>query len=686
MEKKIRYEIYCEEGICVKGETLLQNQEIEKDGIRIKAGEEQAGKCWLGKLTLELKSVAGTADAGLRSERPVRIWLPVQRPEKMTAMYLYNPWWTRPAFIDSFQKIPEHTQVLFLKYKDRYACMVPVVGERFKTDLAGGTDTEVCMEMTAGTGGIRSLEEPLYLYAQARSLYEAVHQVFLELEDIKGVRMRRERRVPDMFGYLGWCSWDAFYREVSEAGVRAKAEELSEKKVPVGWMLIDDGWMKVKDQKLAGFTSDTEKFPEGFRKLSQDLKERNGIRWLGVWHALGGYWDGVDPDSMLASGEKDHLQKTAGGKLVPSPVTGAGFYRDWYEGLYRDGIRFVKVDVQSSAAEFFADTLPLAQSVRGIHEALEEGASRMDGAVINCMGMAMESIVSRPATALSRNSDDFMPDKPGGFEEHLIQNAFNSLYHNELYCCDWDMFWTRHPDAVKHSLLRAVSGGPVYVSDRLGETDPEILKPLVFQNGEILQMDHSPRPTEDCIFQDPLTRGVLKLQNTASWGEQKAGGIAAFNLTEQEQLMSFEPADIPELEQTERYWVYDYFSCQGVVIGKNAKYERKMKAGGYGWFVVLPYKSKAVCLGLIDKYAGFTAVQYVRERDQMLIAAVRKTGKLGWLSETAPSCVMVNGKNVTEICEREGCLYTVDLPEEDTGSMLAIYWNKDCHIPDMRAD
>ena len=167
----------------------------------------------------------------------------------------------------------------------------------------------------------------------------------------------------------------------------------------------------------------------------------------------------------------------------------------------------MKVDGQSAIPYYFENSLPLCDAARGMNQGLESGASRMDGAVINCMGMAMESILARPASAISRNSDDFCPDKEGGFAEHLLQNAYNSLYHNELYCCDWDMFWTMHPDAIKHSLLRAISGGPVYVSDKPGATDPEVLKPLIYQDGELLRMERSAKPTVDCAFSDPLAEG-----------------------------------------------------------------------------------------------------------------------------------------------------------------------------------
>lgn len=77
------------------------------------------------------------------------------------------------------------------------------------------------------------VEEPIYLITEAPGLYEAIHKAFTWLADYKGIRMREERRIPEMFRYLGWCSWDAFYKEVSEAGIRQKADEFAEKKIPM---------------------------------------------------------------------------------------------------------------------------------------------------------------------------------------------------------------------------------------------------------------------------------------------------------------------------------------------------------------------------------------------------------------------------------------------------------------------
>lgn len=668
----IRCEVHCQKGKYVGMDLLPNAKKQEKEGIQIQISEKSVDGCLCAEVELHIKNESMKENINLQMERPIKVWLTMEQPEKITAMYLYNEWWTRPTFISSFEDIPDRTQIALFQYHDHYACMIPMVGTYFKTYMTKGTQTELCLEMTAGMGGQSVVEEPLYLLAEGQTIYEAVHKAFAWLAEYKGIRMKKDRRLPPMFRYLGWCSWDAFYRDVHEAGIRQKAEELVEKQVPVKWMVIDDGWFTAREEFLSSFSPDAKKFPEGFQTLTKDLKEKYGVRWVGVWHALGGYWAGIAPESELAIQEKDHLYRTVSGKLIPSPTTGEKFYRNWYEKLNRDGICFVKVDGQSSAAYYLENSLPLAEAVKELNQSMESAASRMDGAVINCMGMAMENVLARPATAISRNSDDFMPDKENGFAEHLLQNAYNAIYHNELYVCDWDMFWTVHEDAKKHSLLRAISGGPIYVSDKPGATNPEILKPLVYLDGEILMMNRAAKPTADCIFSNPLEDGVLKLHNVCSNGQQMAGGIAVYNLTNREQSYSFTPADISDLPVADQYWVYDYFRQTAVILHRDERYENHIQADGYEWFVLLPYVSSTACLGLIDKYVGAYAVETLCETEDTTTAVIHESGTIGWLSEQKPKQVWINGKDVSDKVEKREMLYTIKLPEASSKIVILI--------------
>lgn len=102
-----------------------------------------------GRLHLELLQQTADEDYNLAAEQPVTLELQVdEKPEKMTAMYLFNDWWTRPAFLHDFSQIPPRTQILYLKYSDRFACLVPAVGESFKTTLIPGGEDCLRMEMT----------------------------------------------------------------------------------------------------------------------------------------------------------------------------------------------------------------------------------------------------------------------------------------------------------------------------------------------------------------------------------------------------------------------------------------------------------------------------------------------------------------------------------------------------------
>lgn len=65
--------------------------------------------------------------------------------------------------------------------------------------------------------------------------------------------MKEERRSPEIFQYLGWSSWDAFYKEVTDEKIRQKVQELNKKDVPVNWIIIDDGWLSVQDEFLCDF-------------------------------------------------------------------------------------------------------------------------------------------------------------------------------------------------------------------------------------------------------------------------------------------------------------------------------------------------------------------------------------------------------------------------------------------------
>lgn len=675
-QKTVSCEIYRQKAQPVLTEVTLNGGAVSCDGVTLSVSETSAGGCRVGSIRLAIHNEELEACRNLEAEAPVKLRLPVtELPEQITALYLFSLWWTRPAFTQRLSELPDKTQTALFRFGDRCGCFVPAVGARCKAYLTGGSDNALTLVLTALQGGLSELDEPLYWYAEAPTVGEAISVAFAEAARFKKIRLRTERRLPEMFRYLGWCSWNAFYTDVSEQGIREKAAELAEKQVPVKWMIIDDGWLSLQNRLLYAFEPDREKFPEGFGRLTGELRESAGIRWFGVWHALMGYWSGIAPGSPVAVQQAPNLCRTASGRLVPDPVRGTGFYRDWYKVLTAQGISFVKVDGQGTIPLCFENTLPLGEAANGLHACLESAAALVDGAVINCMGMPMESVLSRPATAVSRNSDDFFPDQADSFREHLLQNAYNALYHDRLFVCDWDMFWTRHPDSAKHALLRAVSGGPVYCSDRVGETDAQVLKPLAYPDGELLMMSRSAMPTQDCVFTDPFKSGFLKLQNIAPYGEgQNGGGIAVFNLTDKPLSCTFTPAEVEGITVCERYLLYNYFEKTARFIERNELVHCTTAPNSCQWVVLLPVTGASTCLGMTEKYVGFTAVESIHNSASAQTVVLHASGTLAWASETVPKRVTIDGEDVTAAAERKGILTVVPLPEKSGQTVAVLEW------------
>ena len=606
-----------------------------------------------------------------------------QNPKAVTAIYLHRDWWTRPEFTDDLGKIPDRTQSLYMDYEDGAGYLLPLSGKHFKTYAKGEKEGILTLTLTAYMGGINRLCEPVFLMAEGNDLYSAINSVFSTAIQIKGLPGKDKKDYPDMFEYLGWCSWDAFYTDISEKKVKEKAKELKDKNVPARWMLMDDGWLSVHDQRLYSFSPEKEKFPRGFLEMTADIKKDTDIKWFGVWHAFGGYWGGIEPESLLAEKEKENLYDTVNGKLLPYPEAqrGYGFFRDWYEQLRRDGIDFVKVDGQSAVKNYYENSKPVPLAAEQTHMALEGAAAAyMGGRLINCMGMAMENILGRQGSAISRNSDDFVPDQADGFKEHLLQNAYNALYHDELYFLDWDMFWTSHKDAGKHGLLRAISGGPIYFSDRIGETDAEAVQPLVYRDGRILRMDRGAKPSPDCIFTDPRKEGFCKLTNVAGCGERhKAGGVAAFNISPSLQKGTISPADIYDLEG-ERFLVYDYFKEEAMVMDHEQKAEISVEADGVAFYLILPYQEDVIFCGLLDKYISFHPIMEVKHESNMTMAILRQGGKAAFFSKKNVCKILVNGKDVTPLLDRKGYLYQIDCMQE-AGTVVLMIETEDDTTP-----
>lgn len=542
--------------------------------------------------------------------------------------------WCRPRFGNDEYSVPKNTQALIYQTQDRYGVILPMVSEDYKCTLEGTED--------GLTARIYSFDETLnrccctaFAYAEGKDPYAMLEACAKALLEASGnvILPRDQRKYPEELEYLGWCSWDALQIRVSEEGIMQKLQELKEKQIPVRWAILDDMWAHIRDfegaeyrsfaemvrimhsSPLWDFEGDPVRFPEGLSHCLQRMKKEYGIR-AGVWHPASGYWRGIEKEGPLYEKLKEHLVQREVEKewapvardleaYVPKP-TEEDLYAcfDHMHGFLQDaGADFVKVDFQSLIRRFYKGMGPVGQIAKNLHNALEKSVKEhFGGTIINCMGMSSENMWNRPYSAVSRCSDDFLPENRAWFSKHITQCSYNGLIQGQLNVCDWDMWWTDDSQAHKNAALRAISGGPIYVSDPIGRSRKEVLMPLIMDDGRILRCDRTAVPTLDCLTTDPISSlKPFKVMNMAG----ECGVLAAFDLDPQGNRVSgwFSPADILGL-RGERFGIYEHEKGSFQVVDLLDKVDIDLSGeDDFRFFLVIPLDEQGnASIGLIDKY------------------------------------------------------------------------------------
>ena len=169
------------------------------------------------------------------------------------------------------------------------------------------------------------------------------------------------------------------------------------------------------------------------------------------------------------------------------------------------------------------------------------------------------------------------------------------------------MWWTDDEQAVKNSLCRAISGGPIYVSDKIGRTNPEILKPLFFEDGRILRPDESATPTADCLMQNPTTtEKIFKLRNR--FGNK--GVCAVFNINVENKPVSgtLSPSEIGIADG--EYAYYEYFSKETGVIKQDECLRINLSDNDdFRLYSFVPSTNGATDFGRTDLFMGVGLVE-----------------------------------------------------------------------------
>lgn len=612
-----------------------------------------------------------------RFSRPLARWSAalgtVPGARRYTCTYRREPFWMVPQAGTDPTQVPGETQWLLVDAgDDRVVLIVPLIESPFRASLVG---RDGALRVVVETG------DPAVIGSEALAVYVAVgpDPYALCAQGAQAVRarlprcrLRQEKPVPAFADDFGWCTWDAFYQEVSHEKVREGLESLRAAKVPPRLLILDDGWQSERtiasgERRLTGFPANA-KFPGDLAPTVAMAKQEFGVRTFLVWHALHGYWGGVDPEAfpeldirvvprsygpgILATMPNANIEWWGALVGVVAPSSIHRFFHAYHRHLRTQGVDGVKVDNQAATEGVgmgFGGRVRLMEAYR---EALESSVQLLfGGRLINCMSCANEMFYTAEASTLTRTSTDFWPNLPASHGQHLATNAQVGMWFGEFCWPDWDMFQSGHAMGAFHAAGRAVSGSPVYVSDKPGTHDGALLRKLVLSDGTTARALEPGRPTRDCLFADPTTEDrLLKI-----WNRTPVGGlIGAFHARHHAQpeerrpiTGEVSPADVPGLAGS-RFAVFAHHAGTLQVLEREERLPVTLPPQGAEVFSIVAIEDGAAPIGLIDRFASGATILRHQRHGRELVIELRDGGTFACYTARAPRAVLVDDEPVAK--------------------------------------
>ena len=593
-----------------------------------------------------------------------------------TAQKRLKLYWTAPVFASDYRLLPPANQLLLWQQTRRegYHLLVPMAGGGMIGEVGVGEINyrpEFRVAASSYDPKLAPRRVPLFAYGSADDPYRLTRETYqtaFAATEQHG-RLRWQKGYPEIFRDFGWCSWNAYEHGVTGEKILDSVRSFRDKRIPLGFVLIDDGWLSVsrdgQDGRLQGFGADPKKFPRGLDGLARALHGEYSIPHVGVWHTFQGYWSGVDRESPLARAHP--MLHGRDDKSLPDPRGGRGesFYAEWYRNLKAWGYDFVKVDGQANNVRFTDGLMPLFESGGGTQRNLEGGARKFftDApaagttpglGVINCMEMTLENVYNWRDSNIARNSDDYLPDVAQNYADHVYQNAYNAFWMANFAYPDWDMFQSHDPRAEFHAAARAASGGPVYVTDEPGRERADVLRPLAFSDGRLPMLDEPGQVTRDTLLRDAALEPIpLKVFGRVTRPGFTSGVVAAFNVNKSAPRVTGElrAADVEGLLPSggggrARVAVYRRSDGRAFMLEGDRALPLSLAEGGFDFFTLVPAERDFAAFGLLDKYVGTAGIVSQDFSGGAVTVRLRETGDFGAWVERTPSRVELDGRRL----------------------------------------
>ncbi|MBN2639553.1 MAG: hypothetical protein JXR65_10770 [Bacteroidales bacterium] len=521
---------------------------------------------------------------------------------------------------------------LLMKLKDGgYLAMLPLVSDSVMSHIVVYQGNPLLRISTFGTDTYTG-KAPLFCWAFGADPYTATHQCWELAVNSEfcqnNIQFRSNKQYPEVFEYLGWCTWEAFEGSITESVVSDCIKNMKQSKVPVRWVIVDDGYLDEKvpfegaKRQLLSFGVN-KKFPNGWKPITS-LKQETGVKWMGIWRNMSGGMGGVSPEHTMTDLKDNLMAKTVNrfnnstkegfteySMIVkPDMASSEKFYSEMVNNTLQGGFDFMKVDFQTYNFWMYSGTGNAVNSAHQNNQALEAICQSNKMPLLNCISQCNVNVFNTKNSVISRASVDIKLDNDN--MARTIQAYANNMWWGDILFGDLDMYHTSNEKTAQYlTIARAVSGGPVYISDKPEHFNDQIVKPLIFNDGKIIRALAPAVPLSESLFQgaeDGCYRVIAPTRHGSC-------AIAAFNFTAKESVQGILSANDYKFAAAKEQPFKGLWSLpqEGLVV-----YDQQMKTGcrldvDYNFsidrmkgkiFNVAPVNNGWAVIGRSDKYLG----------------------------------------------------------------------------------
>ncbi|MFI3306739.1 MAG: Sip1-related alpha-galactosidase [Rikenellaceae bacterium] len=525
-------------------------------------------------------------------------------------------------------------------------------------NVTGKNEIEVLCG-TMGKAEVESRERPIFCYSSGADFYGALNSAWSDIlqdESVNGsTTWRVNKEYPELYKYLGWCSWEQYRKTIDEGLLISAVSELERSEIPVRWVLIDDGHQTEKWGSLVNFEINKTKFPNGWSPILAQRSEK--IKWFGLWHCMYGLQKGLSSENTMEQLDPYIIKHTNTSRIIGESNEGSKlFYEMLIGSVSEPGFDFAKVDFQTRS---FANYIgragnPVLAHSQNAYNLEMQSKERLDG-LMNCMAINLPCIFNTRYSATTRVSVDYKLNNVVLAISHIYQSFQNSSWMGQTVYPDHDMF---HSSDVKLGRLmavsKAISAAPVYLSDAPQDMMPELILPLTYADGELLRPLAPGVPLPDSFFADALM-GSDGYRVIAPMCE-KSAAIVAYNISSEypENIsMSVSASDYqyadamvqpyPGLRTIPKDGLvyYDWYEKRGGKL--QGEYEFDVQSIGDRLILLAEIERGWAVIGLEDKYLSTVAVTSVTSSKKSIDITVAEAGSLLVYSQT-PIKNALNGK------------------------------------------